>query len=170
METFCGIVVVGIVVYIVLQIMMAAIKASDEKAERIKSQKILLDGQRKTLQNKEDAIISTVKDFFARKYTDALDYESDYERTYNELNNSIGSMQTTIAVMKEINGKLVKESRKEDQSATIAQEESRAITQARHIAEGLREFGQEVYTLPSSKMMDEGTYGKINKTVSKPAV
>lgn len=75
METFCGIVVVGIVVYIVLQIMMAAIKASDEKAERIKSQKILLDGQRKTLQNKEDAIISTVKDFFARKYTDALDYE-----------------------------------------------------------------------------------------------
>ena len=163
METFCGIVVVGIVVYIVLQIMMAAIKASDEKAERIKSQKILLDGQRKTLQNKEDAIISTVKDFFARKYTDALDYESDYERTYNELNNSIGSMQTTIAVMKEINGKLVKESRKEDQSATIAQEESRAITQARHIAEGLREFGQEVYTLPSSKMMDEGTYGKINK-------
>ena len=85
METFCGIVVVGIVVYIVLQIMMAAIKASDEKAERIKSQKILLDGQRKTLQNKEDAIISTVKDFFARKYTDALDYESDYERTYNEL-------------------------------------------------------------------------------------
>lgn len=51
METFCGIVVVGIVVYIVLQIMMAAIKASDEKAERIKSQKILLDGQRKTLQN-----------------------------------------------------------------------------------------------------------------------
>lgn len=67
METFCGIVVVGIVVYIVLQIMMAAIKASDEKAERIKSQKILLDGQRKTLQNKEDAIISTVKDFFAQK-------------------------------------------------------------------------------------------------------
>ena len=100
METFCGIVVVGIVVYIVLQIMMAAIKASDEKVERIKSQKILLDGQRKTLQNKEDAIISTVKDIFARKYTDALDYESDYERTYNELNNSIGSMQTTIAVMK----------------------------------------------------------------------
>lgn len=163
METFCGIVVVGIVVYIVLQIIMAAIKASDEKAERIKSQKILLDGQRKTLQNKEDAIISTVKDFFARKYTDALEYESDYERAYNELNNSIGSMQTTIAVMKEINGKLVKESRKEDQSATIAQEESRAITRARHIAEGLREFGQEVYTLPSSKMMDEGTYGKINK-------
>ena len=30
METFCGIVVVGIVVYIVLQIMMAAIKASDD--------------------------------------------------------------------------------------------------------------------------------------------
>ena len=65
--------------------------------------------------------------------------------------------------MKEINGKLVKESRKEDQSATIAQEESRAITQARHIAEGLREFGQEVYTCHQSKMMDEGTYGKINK-------
>ena len=66
METFWGIVVVCNVVYIVKQIMMAAINASDEKAERIKSQKILLDGQRKTLQNKEDAIICTVKDFFAR--------------------------------------------------------------------------------------------------------
>ena len=163
MDTFCGIVVVLLVVWLIAKIVVVISKENVKRNARIKSNKTFLDGQRKTLQSQEDAIISKVIEFFARKYTYAFEDESDYERAYNDLNNSIRSMQSTIATMKEINEKLVKESRREDQSATIAQEESRAITQARHIAEGLREFGRTVYALPSSKMMDEGAYGKINK-------
>lgn len=159
METCCGLVVVLVIGYVVIQIMMAASKASDEKNARIKAHKNTLDGQRNNLKNQEDGIIDTVKSFFAP----GSSYYSDYTSAYNGLNSSISSMQSTISQMKKTNGELVNESRKEDQSTSISQSESRAITQARHIAEGLKNFGQKVYTLPSSRMMDEKGYGKINK-------
>lgn len=159
MDTCCGLVVVLVIGYVIVQIMMAASEASDKKNARIKTHKNNLDGKRNDLKNQEENIIKTVKNFFAA----GSSYYSDYASVYDSMNNLISSMQSTISQMLKINDELVNESRKEDQSASISQSESRAITQARHIAEGLNNFGQKVHALPSSRMMDEKGYGKINK-------
>ena len=73
--------------------------------------------------------------------------------------------------MRKTNETLVGLSRREDQSGRIAQDETRVISQeapkiisrVKHLADGLKEFEKRVYMLPSSNMMDEKSYGKINK-------
>lgn len=159
METCCGLVIAVVIIYVVFQIILAVATASEEKNQRINSHKNTLDAQRNNLKNQEDDIVNILKSFFAKESSDYSNYASVYER----LNKAISSMESTISQMKKTNEKLVSESRKEDQNASILQLESRAITQASHIAESLKNFEQKFFTLPSSRMMDEKEYGRINK-------
>lgn len=159
METCCVLIVTVVIVYVIFQIMMAVADASEKKNERIESHKSSLEGQRNSLKNQEENLKNTLKSFFAI----GASHNSNYNATYDELNNIISSMKSSVERMKEINEELVDESRKEDQSASISQEESQIITRVKHIADGFKSFGQKVYTLSSSKMMDEKAYGKINK-------
>lgn len=160
METCCGIIAVIVIGYIVIQIAMAASKASDEKNSRINSHKSNLDGQRNNLKSQENNFESTIKNFFASQ---SGSYHSTYDAAYTALTSIISGMESTIAQMKKINGSLVSESRREDQGSSISQAESRIIPKAKKIASGLNGFGKKVYTIPSSNMMDEKSYGKINK-------
>lgn len=160
METFCSIIAVIVIGYIVIQIAMAASKASDEKNSRINSHKSNLDSQRNNLKSQENNFENTIINFFASQ---SGSYHSTYDSAYTALTSIISGMESTIAEMKEINGSLVGESRREDQSSSISQAESRVIPTAKRIASGFNSFGKKVYTMPSSKMIDEKSYGKINK-------
>lgn len=160
MDTCCGIVIAVVILYIVIQIMTAVSDANEKKNGRINGHKNGLDNQRNTLKGQEDFIVNSIQNFFSSVNGS---YNANYESVYNSLSSTITNMQSTISQMKKINGELVGESRNEDQSTSISQAEARAIPQAKHIAEGFKAFGKKVYTLSSSKMMDEKSYGKINK-------
>lgn len=158
METCCGIVILCVIGYAVFVIWSSINDANNAKNQRIDSLKSTLNGHRSSLRGYEESVTSTVKNFFAVSGT-----HSDYNVPINSIENIMRSMKATASQMKETNGKLVNESRKEDQASSIIQNESKALEYAKSVADGLGKFGQKVHTLPSSRMMDENGYGKINK-------
>lgn len=180
METCCGLVVVLVIGYVVIQIIMAASNASEDKMEKIKGQKNALDGERNTLNSQleslkrqEENVVNNINSFFVRN-----GYASSYAEAYshvmnaiNNMNDQVAAMKSTISSMRKTNETLVGLSRREDQSRRIAQDETRVISQeapkiisrVKHLADGLKEFEKCVYMLPSSNMMDMKSYGKINK-------
>lgn len=159
MDVCCAIIIVVVVGYILIQMIKATDKANAEKEGRIRDHKSKLDNQWNNLKTQEDSIVNYIKGFFS---TASNSYNLDYESVYSSLVSTITNMQSTISLMDEINGELVNESLKEDQSALISQEEARVIPWAEHAAEGFKAFGEKVDTLSFSKMMDEKSYGKIN--------
>lgn len=180
METCCGLVVVLVIGYVVIQIIMAASNASEDKMEKIKGQKNDIDreinklnSQLESLKQNEVNVVNYIKSFFTRNgnastYVEAYDVVTN---TISKMNNQVISMETTISSMKKANDILVGLSHRENQSGRIAQEKKRVISQeapkiisrVKHLADGLKEFEKCVYMLPSSNMMDMKSYGKINK-------
>lgn len=160
MGPFFTLIVVIIVGYILIRIVIAASKANDEKNRRINSLKSRLDEQHSNLKRQEDKLEGVIQNFFAPS---SVSHHNTYDSAHKALMSIIFEMNSTIDQMKEINKSLVRESRREDQSYSIYQTESRAISTAKKIADSFRGFGKKVYTIPSSKMMDESSYGKINK-------
>lgn len=153
----CVFVIVCVVIYVVIQIWAAVSNANAETRSIIASLKSNIDSLRSNLSNQEKNVSSIVLDFFASP-------AGNYSSAYNSVCSAIDSMKTTIAEMKKINRNLSINSPKEDQGDSINKMESGSIPRAEHIAEGLRSFGQKVYTLQRSRMIDEKSYGKVNKS------
>lgn len=185
METCCAIVIVIVIGFIVFQIgesmerrkrfkrkseevlnmhrnqeaerkaraIAAAVAAKERKISELRNE---FDLRRNNLREQEVEIESEIKYFFLSLF--------DYTKIYATLNNIISNMQSTIDQMEKINDILVNELGCDDQSLAISQEKSRVLPKAREITEGLKAFGQKVHTIPFSQMIDEISYGKINKT------
>lgn len=200
METFCGLVVVIIIGFIIFEIKKSIdeeeekrkkehekklaeqrkqqleIEAQKARAIAVKNRKISelkdeFNNQHNQLLRKESEIEDKIKEFFIGipKYVDMYGRPIEneiktYYRLYEVLNKIISNMQSTIEQMKRINNTLVNELGCDDQSVAIAQEESRVIPKAKKIAEGLKAFREKVYAIPFSQMIDDTSYGKINKT------
>lgn len=164
MEACCSALILIVVFFIAIQIILAISKARYEEYCRIENLTSHLDNQMENQKNilkaQEDSIINSIKNFFSSTSNSG---NTSYESIYNSLTSTITDMQSTISQMQEINEQLVEEARKEDQSAAISQAEERTVFQAKHIIEGFETFGKKVYSLSSSKMIDEKSYGKINK-------
>ena len=154
--TCCGFVVIIIIGYAIIQLFISSSEQRAATKARIKSNKNVLENEMHSLKRQEEIIANKVRSFFETE-------TESYISVYDELNSLISSMLSTITQMKAINGALINDSSEEDFSDLISQAESRAINYVYHVVDGLRGFEKSVYTLPSSNMMDEKRYGKINK-------
>lgn len=174
MDNFCTIIGAIVLSFIMYQIAQSTLKSHEEKQRRITRLKEDLDRQRKSLKSQEDYIKMTIKHFFSSEstlsnttrpsgYIMPGSSNSTYDSIYSNLKTTISNMKYAISELKQINTNLVRESTNEDQSASISRIESQVIPWANHIVDGFKIFSCKVYSLPSSKMMNEKSYGKINK-------
>lgn len=160
MDECCGVVIAIIVVFIVIQIIIVVDKSNAEKNSRIIALKNKLESQKNELKSKESSIEDSIKNFFSVRSSSR---NTNYKSVYDSLVLIISNMQSIIHQMERTNKQLAEESREEDQSVSISKMEAHVIPRVKNTVEGFKIFGERVYALPSSKMMDENNYGKIDK-------
>lgn len=160
MENFLKIccVIAGIIV--IGSIICKIYELSEAKKKRLTEIKRLMEDQRNRLLLQEDDIRNKIKQFFN---FDSEPFYYTYSNVYESLNGIISNMKSTISQMKVINDKLVRESRRENQSAAIAQLESQTMSRVMGVSEGFKSFGTHIYAIQNSLMIEEESYGKINK-------
>lgn len=177
MEACCVVVVCLILGYVIIQIMIAASKASDEKQREINTKKYDLERKRNTLNSQLDSLkmqeksfYDSVKCFFGGGGGTYASVYGSAMNTIKIMESQVTAMKETISLMRRANAALVSSSRREDQSEHISNEEEaisqkapQAISRVNHMAESFKAFGEKVHMLPASKMMDDKKYGNINK-------
>ena len=163
MDALCGIVMVIVIGYVIMQIFKTDSKLSaerkaqmEEKLARIKVKENVLDNLMKKLKTREKELDESVRMFFA-------DPSYSYTGICDLLNISLQNMQFTIEQMKNQNEEIVKEAEEYDQSDFISRTGSSALTKVKKVADCIKQFKEKVYILPFSRMMDIDDYGKINK-------
>lgn len=160
MQVCCASAVIFIIAFVILAISKAAYDKDIRNTEMIRSYKSRLCELEKNIKNKKDIVVDSISNFFSEKQ--AGDY-SDYHSVYRKLEGIISAMNQQMTEMQVTNRELVKVACAEDQSRLLNRMQFSVISEAEDITEGLRKFGEKVYVLPISKMMDEKSYGKINK-------
>ncbi len=137
MDTCCGIIVIGIVVFVIFQILNAKAEADQKRNQEI-------EDRRRRLDNTKDSFDNAIYDFYTTSYKKGIYMYTEkrsYSEVYSYLSNNIWKMK--------------KLSENDEYSAVIKR--------CARLAEEFKEYGEKVNALPFTRMMDTSRYGEIQK-------
>lgn len=134
MDTFCTLVIIGIVCYVGFKIWKVVDESNQEHCRQVEAVKKEFIGQK-------NGFDWTLANFFNSTH-------GSYQNTHSSLKNSVSSMEAT-------NRKLKNLSKNDDYSGTISSYSK--------FADEFGIFGQRVNRLPYTRMMDSSNYGRIQK-------
>ena len=141
MDTCCGIIVIGIVVFVIFQILNAKAEADQKRNQEI-------EDRRRRLDNTKDSFDNAIYDFYTTSYKKGIYMYTEkrsYSEVYSYLSNNIWKMK--------------KLSENDEYSAVIKR--------CARLAEEFKEYGEKVNALPFTRMMDTSRYGEIQPANKK---